>query len=365
MNIDKKTQRQCIFCHNFCKFSCAPYIATKNQKVIQTQKNYLVYMAEKEKIKANSGLGEAAYLCNDCRRCETYCVFENKKVINNNRYSRNIIFKEKLAPDKIYEIYDNFARYGNFLGEKKEAKEIRSFDKDKKYDYFIYFGDYVNFLVPEIKESFIKILTSLNKNFVFCDDEVSDGTLALSLGMEELAQKLMENNFKKISRYRFDTIICLDAYSCYGFKNDYKDYGYKFDCKIIHYTEFLENNISDIKIKKTDTSIKYFDPCMLSRGLKINESPRKVLDLINSGNNFDLINNRKDSECCGGHLSFIFPDVAEAISASFLKELESYDDKTEILITACPLCLSNLSKVQESSRFKIYDLADYIGRNID
>ncbi len=365
MDVEKKSQRQCIFCHNFCKFSCAPYIATKNQKIIQTQKNYLIYMAEMEKIKANTDLGEAVYLCNDCRRCETYCVFENKKVIGNNRYARNLIFKEKLASDRVYEIYDNFIQYGNFLGEKKEAKEIRNSDKDKKYDFFIYAGEYVNFLAPEIKESFIKILTSLNKNFIFCDDEDPDGILALDLGMKELAQKLMENNFKKISRYKFDTLICLDPYSCYGFKNDYKDYGYEFDCGIIHYTEFLENNISDIKINKTDSHIKYFDPCMLSRGLKINDSPRKVLSFINSESNFDLIKNREESECCGGHLSLIFPDVAEAVSAGFLKELESYDDKTEVLVTACPLCLSNLSNVKKSGRFKIYDLAEYISRNID
>jgi Fe-S oxidoreductase len=364
MDKDNKSQRQCIFCHNFCKFSCAPYIATKNQKIIQTQKNYLVYMTEKEKIKANTDLGEAVYLCNDCRRCETYCIFEDKKVIKNNRHARNLIFREKLAPDKVYEIYDNFLKSGNFLGEKKEVEDLRHFDKDKKYDFFIYAGDYANLLAPEIKESFIKILTRLNQNFAFCDDEVSDGVLALDMGMEEHAQKLMENNFKKISQYKFDTLICLDPHAYYGFKNDYVNYGYKPDFKIMHYIEFIENNIRDIKIKKTDEHIKYFDPCMLSRGLKMNDSPRNILSFINSDNDFDLSKCREESECCGGNLSLIFPDVAKTISTGFLKELESYDSKTEILVTACPLCLSNLSKAQGLGKFKIYDLAEYINRII-
>ena len=366
MKNDKKSQRQCIYCHNFCKFSCAPYIATKNQKIIQTQKNYLVYMKENKKIKTGTDLGEAVYLCNDCRRCETYCIFENKKVINNNRYARNLVFNEKSAPDKIYEIYDNFLKYGNFLGRKKEIRDMEHFDTNRKYDYFIYFGDYVNLLVPGIRESFIKILKKLNKNFAYCDDEVSDGVLALDLGMEELACKLMKNNFNKISRYRFDKLICLDPYSCYGFKNDYTEYGYNFDSEIIHYTEFLGENIGGIKIKKKDEHIKYFDPCILSRGLKINESPREVLRFVVTSNDFDLIKNREESECCGGNLSMIFPDVSYAISSGFLNELQSLDDKTEVIITACPLCLNNLSGAQPpDSRFKIYDMAEYISINMD
>lgn len=364
MKIDKKSQRQCIYCHNFCKFSCVPHIATKNQKIIQTQRNYLIYMAEKNKIEPNHDLGKAVFMCNDCRRCETYCVFDNKKVTTNNRYAKNFIFDKELAPEKVYEIYDNFIKTGNFLGKKIRQYTAACYTPDKTYDFFIYFGDYVNLLTPRIKDSFIKILRHLNKDFAFTDPECTDGVLALDLGMEELALKLMDRNFKNINRYKFKTLICIDPYSCNSFKTDYPEHGYKFDSEILHYTEFLDKFIKEAKINKTKEPVKYFDPCMLSRALKINDSPRNILGYINHDNDFDLIKNRKESECCGGNLSIIFPDIAQTISSGFLKDLENYDDKTEMLITACPLCLNNLSAVQQS-RFKIYDIAEYVYKNID
>jgi len=91
-------------------------------------------MKENKKIKTGTDLGEAVYLCNDCRRCETYCIFENKKVINNNRYARNLVFNEKSAPDKIYEIYDNY----DLMDEK-----VRDFIK--------YFANLNNSTIREIK----------------------------------------------------------------------------------------------------------------------------------------------------------------------------------------------------------------------
>lgn len=363
MEIDKKALRQCIYCHNYCKFSCAPYLETKNQKIIQTQKNYLIYLINEKKLKPNKELGEAVYLCNDCRRCETYCIYEEKDILANNRYSKKFIFENHLAPKKVYDIYKNLASSGNFLGRKANKGEIKDSDKNKKYDFFIYSGDYVNLLAPNITKSFIQILKKLNKSFILCEDEISDGMLALDLGMENLSRELMEKNFKTIIQYNFDTMVVLNPYSYYCFIKDYKKYGFEFDFKIIYYIDFLEQHINQLEIKKTNDYIKYFDPCVLSRGLKINENPRNILKTICRNQNFDLIKNREESECCGGYLSLIFPEVSSAISTNFLSEIKSYDSETDILITACPLCLSNLSNANSSGSFKIYDMLEYISSN--
>jgi Fe-S oxidoreductase len=365
MNFDAKSLRQCIYCHNFCKFCCAPYLATKNQKVIQTQKNYLIYLVNENKIEPNAELGKAVYLCNDCKRCETYCIFEGKNVLPNNRYAKNLIFKNMLAPKKVYDIYNHLLNFGNFLGKKTRQSAVKDFDKNKRYDFLVYPGDYVNLLAPNITKSFIKILKKLNKSFILCDDiEVSDGAIALDLGMEELAEELMERNFRKVTQYKFDALIVLNPYSYYCFKNDYGKYGFKFDFEIIHYIDFMERHIDNLKIKKTNDYVKYFDPCVLSRWIKINESPRNILRVLCNNQDFDLIKNREESECCGGNLSLIFPEISRIITEGLLNEIKSYYEKTEVLITACPLCLSNLLKAQNSSRFKIYDLIEYISNNM-
>jgi len=364
MEIDKKSLRQCIYCHNFCKFSCAPYLETKNQKIIQTQKNYLIYLIEQKKIEPTNGLGEAVYLCNDCRRCEAYCIFDSKKVIENNRFAKNLIFQRKLAPKKVYDIYDNLEKFGNITGTTHVRNKPDGADKKVKYDFLVYPGDYVNLLSNSISISFAKILEKLGKSFIFFDDDISDGVLALDFGMEEIAIELFKKNLQSIKEYSFDTLVVLNPYSYYFFKYEYEKYGFKLDFNIIHYFDFLEKNIADLEIKKTNDNIKYFDPCMLSRGLEISESPRNILKAVCINQDFDLMKNRKESECCGGNLSFIFPEVSQRIAAGFLERLKIQNEQVDTIITGCPLCLSNLLKANRGNGLKIFEMAEYISETM-
>lgn len=157
--------------------------------------------------------------------------------------------------------------------------------------------------------------------------------------MRKVAQEIMEENFNKISKYEFDRMVVLNAESYYGFKVEYPKYGYKFNKNMMHYVEFLSNYVEELKVKKPNNRVKYFDPCKFSRYLKIFNEPREILSKVFNINNFNFSKNKSESYCCGGYISFFDKDYANRISMEIIEEC--IESNSDTLVTACPLCLDN------------------------
>jgi len=322
-----------------------------------------VYLHENKDIEIDEIFGRSVYLCNDCKRCETYCIYKDKNVQINNRYSKELIFKAGFAPKKIYEIEKNLINTHNIFGMENTIEKNNLYSK--QYDIFIYLGDFVRFLEPGIFTSLEKLLKNLNINYIYDSNEVSDGIIALDLGMEKISKELMRLNFNRINKYSFKKLIILDPYSYKNFKEDYKKYGFVFDCEILHYSEYIEELINKIRVFKTEDKIKYFDPCRLGRGMKIYESPRNILTGLFNADNINFFKNKEESECCGGYISLYDENLARLISSNVIEDFINSGYDADVLITACPLCLNNLKCANENNRIKIYDILEYISLNLE
>jgi len=363
MQADIKSLRQCIYCHNFCKFSCPSYIASKDQKILQTQRNYLIHLYDDRKIELDKELGRSIYYCNDCRRCENYCIYDEKDVLANNRYSKEVIFKKGLAPEKVYEIEKNLKKHNNVFGLDLSKEEENEDYFSKEYDIFIYSGDIVKYLEPQIYSSFVRILKVLGISYISDEGEISDGMLALDLGIPELSNDLMKKNFERISNFRFKKIVILSPESYYGFKMEYGKFGYKFGKDMVHYTEFVNDYIDDIKVNKTNDKIKYFDPCKLGRYLGIYKEPRNILSKLFGIEDFEFFKNKEESKCCGGYVSLYDKEFSNKVSMELINECK--EAGCNVLITSCPLCVNNLKSADLNKEIKIYDLLEYISVNLE
>jgi len=359
MEIDVKSNRQCIYCHNFCKFSCPSFIATNDHKILETNKNYLLYLHKKGDVNLDAEAAKSFYLCNDCKRCEVFCWDSNKDVLNNNRAAREVIYKNKLAPVEVYEIENNFKKYGNFFSaENTDDKK----DKTKKYDMYVYAGEYARYYEPKLLDYFTRILDCLGITYIFDPNEISSGVLALDLGMEELSVELMKKNFKKINSYNFDQMIVLGPEDYYAFKFEYDQAGLKFKNKIVHYSEFLAENISKIKLNRNTGKFMYFDPCKLGRYCGIYDEPREVLKELFDSRCIEFFRNKEEAYCCGGVISLFDNDIPKYISRSVIEECK--ENECNYLITACPLCLKNLKDANQNSDLKILDIAEVVYMNL-
>ncbi|MDD3777547.1 MAG: (Fe-S)-binding protein [Actinomycetota bacterium] len=354
MDFDAKSNRQCIYCHNFCKFSCPSFNATKDHKILQTNKNYLLYLHRQGKTGLEPADGRSFYLCNDCRRCEVFCWDSKKQVLVNNREAKAAAFREGTAPDAVYAFKDNFLENGNFFRTEKTNNQA---DFNQTYDAYVYAGEYANHYEGKLKDQLGEILNNLGLSFVYDQNETSSGVLACDLGMEELAWRLMEQTYQKISRYNFKCLVTIAPEDYYAFRFEYEKAGFKFKVPVLHYTQLLAQDLDRLKpVAGRPRKYMYFDPCKLGRYGQIYEEPRKVLEKLLGSRCCEFQRNRDQAYCCGGYIRLLDEKISRDISSQVINECQARD--CSILITACPLCLSNLKQAKGDLNLTILDIIE-------
>jgi Fe-S oxidoreductase len=102
-------------------------------------------------------------------------------------------------------------------------------------------------------------------------------------------------------------------------------------------TEGLESG--NIKLRGGDEVVTFQDPCRLSKGASIIESPRSALR--HTGTIKEMPRSGAVSACCGTSGWVDCDHTAKKVQMERLKEAASTG--AEALITACPKCLIHLS----------------------
>lgn len=127
---------------------------------------------------------------------------------------------------------------------------------------------------------------------------------------------------------------------------------YAGETKVVHYLEMLRDEVGFDRIKAAvkkplkGVKIAAYYGCLLLRPGKVMqmdnpENPRIMEDFIRAiGAEPVLYANR--NECCGGYA--VLEDKAIAVKKSTAVMDNAADQQAELLITACPLCLYNLTK---------------------
>ena len=80
----------------------------------------------------------------------------------------------------------------------------------------------------------MKILDDAGIDHIFDAGEISDGTLAMDLGVGRLGLELMEKTYRRISGFEPGKIIVMDPESYYGLKVEFKRHGFGLYCEVVH-----------------------------------------------------------------------------------------------------------------------------------
>jgi Fe-S oxidoreductase len=102
-----------------------------------------------------------------------------------------------------------------------------------------------------------------------------------------------------MNKCKFERVITTDPHTLNTLKNEYPDYGGKWET--IHYTRLLAQLIESGKIKldkKLDYRATFHDPCYLGRYNKGFNPPRALIQA--TGCEFvEMPRNKENSYCCG------------------------------------------------------------------
>jgi len=226
----------------------------------------------------------------------------------------------------------------------------------KKGRVAIFTGCSIRFLLPHLMESITRVLHRLGYEVIFPAGESCCGVPLRSLGLDKIARELAKKNLELFNRLNVEAVISLCPTCTLAIKNEYPKLIGEGIEKAIDVSQFLMDKIDPDQFQLTSSHMKkalFHDPCHLKYGLGVMKEPRSILEKIG----VDL-QKTDGGHCCGfaGTFSFSYKELSQNILNKCLLEYSQRD--SEMIITACPGCMIQLSKRNEKPVLHIIEVVD-------
>ena len=200
-------------------------------------------------------------------------------------------------------------------------------------------------------------------------DEVCCGSTMLRIGDRKGFDKFKDRNldiFDRLISERGVKKIVTACAGCYSvLKEEYSEY---LDCEIYHIVEFLDQLISEGKLKpkkKVQMNVTYHDPCHLARYCGVYDAPRNILKAIPGVKLVEMERIKEDAYCCGagGGAKTAFPEFAIGAAR---KRLEEAKETTgcDTVVSACPFCEQNLGDASKSVGMNVIDVNELLAKSL-
>ena len=330
----------------------------------------------------------AVWACNTCGACVYVCPVANEPMEDLIDIRRHMVIKGEIDSG-IQTALQSLATNGNSLGRGKRlrgrwAKDLEKPVKnalDEPVETLWFVGDTASFddrIVP-ITKTVARVFNVAGLDFgILYQNEFNAGNEARRVGEEGLFEQLVEHNITSLRQANFKRIVTTDPHSFNTLKNEYPQYGAKYEVE--HYTTLLvklfEEGRLQIKHQLPHYRVTFHDPCYLGRYNGGFAAPRKLLKLL--GVDFvEMPRNCENSLCCGaggGHLWMgnnnpgVRPGevrVREAVKAVG----EPYKHHKHLLVVTCPkdfIMFSDAVKTSHNeSRIEVRELTQLLAEALE
>jgi heterodisulfide reductase subunit D len=324
-----------------------------------------------ERIKYTEGLANVVYTCLGCMHCRECCwvLPEGLDMPAIMLAMRQDIVDEGVGPPEPLKIIDvNIEKERNPFGEPltKRAVWSEGLKLSEKEDILYFAGCYASYRYPEIAKSVVKILEKAGITVTYLKtNEWCCGIPYIYNGQITRAEEMAKHNVSVIEASGAETVVTACA-GCYAaLKLHYPDMMGKLPFDVVHFSEVLSELINTGKVRLTESfpkKITYHDPCHLGRYAKVYEPPRQIIRSIPGVHFVEMLRNKEHAWCCGGGtiVGVAFPELTKKIARARIAEAK--DVEAEILVTACPFCVSNLSPAARIEKIEVYDLPVFIAK---
>ena len=228
-------------------------------------------------------------------------------------------------------------------------------DTAKESVHLLYFMGCMTALTPAISRSVVAILDRVGENYRVMDGGggICCGRPMMVSGRVGVARQMIEINRRAILASGAQ-ILLVSCPICYRiFKEEYHLEG----VEVLHHSEYIDRLICSgrVVLERGKTKFVYHDPCELGRGSGIYAAPRRVVAAV--GEVVEAEQGYEKSICCGGSLGSLTLDdkSRSTISLGALRSLQHHHP--DVIVTACPLCKSTLSRYAECA---VMDIAEIV-----
>jgi Fe-S oxidoreductase len=287
-NLD--TIEACRYCP-MCRQSCPSEFISFRESDTTRGRAILLYDIYKGEKEFNQATVEAIYNCFLCGSCWSWCEGREEGGYHIPRLiksARKDIVKRKKALLAVEVIRKSLIENDNPYNIEK-SKAFSHDLEEKKANVLYYMGEGINFKNREIAEAVIKVFNQLKISYTLFRDEPSSGKILELLGYYDDALRKAEQLHHRIINSGCKTIVVSDPLAFDVFKNDYSEWGFKFNrgIRILHLTEYLIDFIKSgsLNLNKTEEKVTLADSEFLGRFNQVFEAPREIIK-SSAGANF-------------------------------------------------------------------------------
>lgn len=328
---------------------------------------------------ANFGLSEIEkddiWLCTTCGNCPQKCPRDVRQIEDTvavrrvaNTYN---VFSDTAKPIKT--VASGLKTEGNPFGEERskryawaEGLNVKKFEEGMEY---LFFTDCYLCYDPRMKKVAkitANILNSASIEYgVLGELENCCGESIRKTGNEELFKKLAKENIKNFIDSGVQKIIATSPHCLYTFKNEYSQFKVNFE--VIHIVELLFKLLESGKLKfkqNYNKKVVYHDPCYLGRHSGIFDEPREILKAIPGITLLEMEEERENSLCCGMGGGRVWMETHKEERFSNIRIRQALDTGAEVLVTACPYCITNFEDTRVvlglENKIEVKDITEII-----
>ena len=307
--------------------------------------------------------GEDIWRCTTCGRCPQRCP-RGVKQIEMGVAIRRVATNYEVFPASVRSARTARASIiseGNPLQfERKNradwAKDLSVKPFEEGMDVLYFVGCYLSYdpRMKKVAAATASILNQAGVEFgILGEKESCCGESIRKTGSEEVFKNLARENIKTFIDNGVKKILVSSPHCYHTFKNEYPEFMVNFE--VVHATQYLLNliNAGKLEIKKAYAKkVTYHDPCYMGRHNEIYDEPRNILKKISGLELIEMPDTRKDSLCCGGGGGRIWMDTPKSERFSDLRLKQAQAVGAEVLVTACPYCITNFEESRLNLEFE-------------
>ncbi len=316
------------------------------------------------------------WACTNCGGCVNECpvgINQLRPIMELRRY-QTLTLGEIPAPAG--KAIENIKQYNNPWGlpnserfkwaEGLDVPVITGDSPEVEYLYYVGCAGSYDSDNQKVARSVVNILKHCGVNFaVMGKAEKCNGEPVKRLGDEYSFSEIANSNVEQLNKLKFKKIVTHCPHCFSTLKNDYQDYGGKYE--VYHHSQLLSELHKSGKLKMPNAvnkDVTFHDPCFLGRHNGEYEAPRQLLEAIAGLRLSEMEKSKQTSSCCGmgGGNMWYESEGGSKIVENRLQHVAQTGAKT--LVTGCSYCMINFksafANVEGTKDLEVIDLAQAV-----
>ena len=290
--------------------------------------------------------------CTTCGRCPQRCP-RGVGIIEVGMASRRMATEFGVFPNSVRPVRgvsSSLTGEGNPLNEERakranwaEGLQVKMFTEGMEFLYFPCCYLSYDPRLKRVARATVAILNKAGVDFgILGSLENCCGESIRKTGEEDLFKRLAKENIKTFIDNGVKKILVSSPHCYHAFKNEYAEFKVNFE--VVHIAQYLPELIRQGRLelsKEVAKKVTYHDPCYLGRHNGIYDEPREALKKVPGLDLIEMPDTCADSLCCGGGGGRIWMETVKGERFSDLRLDQTKEIGAEVLVTACPYCITN------------------------